>query len=548
MKRIFTYITVLTLAVACENMYGPVETPVAPDTAQDIAITVNETGDETVKFTLAPAGEASYYSYLVEKADAASELDPEALYKVSYKDVAQGTFKYTADAKSQTVEVGGLESNSTYQIYAVAGSLMGIPGKVATVSFKTSDTVSPVLSNFGEYEGAEGETGVGLLFDEPVVRGAGDLVVKYYAMNSAEIAEGVELGQVTVPAENVVIEDAVVYVAVPELPAGAFYALDYPEGAFADVSGNKVAALTSKVYFGEETEYEPYYAGVGNRYPAVEWGFEGMPEGVSDWTAPIVLTPTSEYGLGYVYEETLSLVYLEESAGKMTTFELVYGEHYGVSGGKVVVYLPEEPAKGATVVLSIPGKSFEDYYGNVNEEWNAEAKSLYDMTVPFENVVGTYAMTQVSAFDGQPYNSLMVIEESDNAVYGNVMFTTYESIPCNVAPIYAVYDPAKGTLTMESQQVFASDEDGYYAFVSCTVSSSGSVGIGTDPVVFTVVEPNVIAGPNYYYGVLILNQSLSPTGFYDVYYKCAAQLYAESPAPASATAPRFYALDAKVSR
>ena len=546
MKRIFTYITVLTLAVACENMYGPVETPVAPDTAQDIAITVNETGDETVKFTLAPAGEASYYSYLVEKADAASEIDPEALYKVGYKDVAQGTFKYTADAKSQTVEVGGLESNSTYQIYAVAGSLMGIPGKVTTVSFKTSDTVSPALSDYAEYEGAEGETGVALIFDEPVVRGTGDLVVKYYAMNSAEIAEGVELGQVTVPAENVVVEDEVVYVAVPELPAGAFYALNYSEGAFADVSGNKVAALTSKVFFGEETEYEPYYAGVGNRYPTVEWGFEGMPEGISDWTAPIVLTPTSDYGLGYAYKENLSLVYIE--TGKTTSYELVYNEHYGVSGGKIVVYLPEEPAKGATVALTVPGEAFEDYYGNMNEEWTASAKSLYDMSVPFENVVGTYVMTQVSAFDGKPCTSKMVIEESDDAVYGNVMFTTYESMPCNVAPIYAVYDPAKGTLTMESQQVFASDEDGYYAFVSATVSSSGSVGIGTAPVVFTVVEPNVIAGPNYYYGVLILNQTLAPTDFYDVYYKCAAQLDTESSAPASVATPRVYALDTKVSR
>lgn len=546
MKRIFTYITVLTLAVACENMYGPVETPVAPDTAQDIAITVNETGDETVKFTLAPAGEASYYSYLVEKADAASEIDPETLYKVGYKDVAQGTFKYAADATSQTVEVAGLESNSTYQIYAVAGSLMGIPGKVTTVSFKTSDTVSPVLSDYTEYEGAEGETGVALVFDEPVVRGTGDLVVKYYAMNSAEIAEGVELGQVTVPAENVVVEDEIVYVAVPELSAGAFYALDYPEGAFADVSGNKVAALTSKVYFGEETEYEPYYAGVGNRYPTVEWSFEGMPEGISDWTAPIVLTPTSDYGLGSVYEENLSLVYVE--TGKTTSYELVYNKHYGVSGGKIIVYLPEEPAKGATVALTVPGEAFGDYYGNMNEEWTASAKSLYDMSVPFENVVGNYVMTQVSAFDGKPYTSKMVIEESDNPVYGNVMFTTYESMPCNEAPIYAVYDPETGTLTMESQQVFASDEEGYYVFISATVSSSGSVGIGTAPVVFTVAEPNVITGPNYYYGVLILNQDQEPTSFYDVYYKCAAQLDTESSAPASVAAPRVYALDTKVSR
>lgn len=111
-----------------------------------------------------------------------------------------------------------------------------------------------------------------------------------------------------------------------------------------------------------------------------------------------------------------------------------------------------------------------------------------------------------------------------------------------------MYDPEKGTLTMESQQVFASDEEGYYAFISATVSSSGSVGIGTAPVVFTVAEPNVITGPNYYYGVLILNQAQEPTGFYDVYYKCAAQLDTESSAPASVAAPRVYALDTKVSR
>lgn len=536
----------LTLAVACsDELYGPEETPLTPDTAGSVEIAFSEVTDNSFKVTVTPSGNVSYYSYLVDASDAAVELDPETLYKVGYTSVAQGTVKYTSEAPSYTFTVEA-DPNATYQVYAVAGSAMGIPGEVATASIKTSDTVSPVLADFGEFEGADGETGVGLIFDEPVVRGTGDLVVKYYAMNSAEIADGVEVGQCTVPAENVVVDDNVVYVVAPELPAGAFYALDYPEGAFADVCGNKVAALTSKVYFGEATGYEPYYAGVGNRYPTVEWGFEGMPEGISDWTAPIVLTPTGDYPIGYAYREPFSLVYLEEGKGKATAFELVYGTDYGVSGGKVVVFLPEEPAKGATVALEVPAEAFEDYYGNMNEAWTAEAKSLYDMTVPFENVVGTYVMTEVSAFDGVAYPSKMVIEKSDNPVYGNVMFTTYGDIPCNVAPIYAVYDPAKGTLTMESQQVFATDGESYYAFISCTVSSSGSVGIGTAPVVFTVTGPNTIAGPNYYYGVLVLNSSLSPVSFYDVYYQCAAQLDTEASAPSSVAAPRFYALDSKV--
>ena len=60
MKRIFAYITMLTLAVACETMYGPVETPIAPDSAAGVEITVADVTDDSFTVTITPAGEASY--------------------------------------------------------------------------------------------------------------------------------------------------------------------------------------------------------------------------------------------------------------------------------------------------------------------------------------------------------------------------------------------------------------------------------------------------------------------------------------------------------
>ena len=352
----------LALAVSCETMYGPVQTPIASDEkkADGVEITVTEAKDESVIFTLAPKAESAYYSYMVHQANEAVEVDAQSLYSGAYKGkagvVKTGSFKWTAETAVSTVAVNGLNPNTTYQIYAVAATPMGFVGQVANASFKTSDIVAP---EFLDYEAEDNV--VTLTFSEVVVRGAGALTAGVYAMNSAEIETGVAVGSVTVAEENIVVEGNTVTVTVANLPAGAFYGLNFPEGAFKDPSNNKAAALESAVAYGQDTEWEPDYNGVGGRNATQDWVFEDLPEGLTDWTAPIVLTPTSEYGLGYIYKEDLQATY-QEGTSKTVAFILAYGTGYGLMGETLVAQLPEEPAKGATVAISVPAEAFEDYY------------------------------------------------------------------------------------------------------------------------------------------------------------------------------------------
>lgn len=88
--------TMLAMAVACSELYGPEPTPIAPDTAAGVEITVSEVKDSSFKVTVTPSGEASYYSWLVDESPKAAALDSSALYSVSYESLVQGTAKWTA--------------------------------------------------------------------------------------------------------------------------------------------------------------------------------------------------------------------------------------------------------------------------------------------------------------------------------------------------------------------------------------------------------------------------------------------------------------------
>ena len=138
MKKIFTYLAVAALvAVACDDMYGPVETPTAPDKAGSVEIQIDTLGDDTLAFTLSPVGEASYFSYFVAQGKA-KPVDSTAVYQCTYDGLLKGTFKAAKDSVA-TLALGELAPNTPYTIYAVAGSPQGIAGSVAVKEVVTTD-------------------------------------------------------------------------------------------------------------------------------------------------------------------------------------------------------------------------------------------------------------------------------------------------------------------------------------------------------------------------------------------------------------------------
>lgn len=536
------------MAVACETMYGPVEKSIAPDSAGSIAITVDKVGDNDVTFTLTPSAECSYYSYLVEVGDKKRAVEPASVYNGAYAGdaVKVGTVKWTKDKPSQTITIEKLPNSTQFQIYAVVGSPMGVVGEVVNTSFSTSDTVAPVLAE--EYESADSV--LTITFSEPVKKGTGDLTVGVYAMNSAEITAGQSIATLTVDIPSVKIEENVVTVTVKGLPKGAFYALNYPEGAFEDMAGNKAAALNSSVTFGQETEWEPVYVGVGGRNTLTTWGFEDLPKGIMDPNAAIALVPNSQYGLGYIYEDPFTLQFVEP--GKTTSYKLDYEVGYGLTPtGGIVFALPEAPAPGTIIQLTVPAEAFEDYYGNMNEEWEGVSQMAYDMSLPFEDVCGTFVLTHRSAFTGQYTQGLAILEKSDDPFKGNVMFTAFDSYKCD-ANIYGAYDPITKTLTFNSLQPFkivtidSQGTKGMLMFASGLVQGS-SPKVGTDPVVFYLDENNLIDRVNYYYAVVIADLTGKPLDFYDFYTTCVATPYVpESASLQEKPNLNFYPLESKV--
>lgn len=487
----------LALAVSCETMYGPVQTPIASDEkkADGVEITVTEAKDESVIFTLAPKAESAYYSYMVHQANEAVEVDAQSLYSGAYKGkagvVKTGSFKWTAETAVSTVAVNGLNPNTTYQIYAVAATPMGFVGQVANASFKTSDTVAPELV---DYEAEDNV--VTLIFNESVVRGEGALTAGIYAMNSAEIETGVAVGSVTVAEENIVVAGNNVTVTVADLPAGAFYALNYPEGAFKDASNNLVAALTSSVVYGQETDWEPEYEGVGGQNALKPFKLGLIDEDMYyDAEAPVyLLSFDSEYEYGYTYSDKGATA-TYKIGGKTTTYNLTPGSDfdYVAKYQGVLLPLPTSGDKGNVVTLSIEAGVFEDYFGNLNEAWTEQL--LYSYGYTLDDIVGDY---NVVAYQNQKgyIQSGVAIAASDNEEKGNVMFTSFMGLPC-LKPIYGNFNVDTGKLNVPYYQAFYATSSSIAIFYTYNNKS----------VNFSMTESGVISSPDDYFGYVVADAS-----------------------------------------
>lgn len=442
---------IIAMAASCSELYGPEPASLAPDTAAGVEITISDVKDSSFTVTVKPSGEASYYSYLVDQSDAPSELDPEALYGVDYTSVAQGTVKWTAEASSYTFTVDAVQ-NTTYQVYAVVGSLQGNVGEIAVKSVTTGDSWKP---NFVDYETAD--TTVVLAFDEDVYA-KGDVTVRYFKRWTAEndIMNDIEAGSIKVAASEIISEDGFAMFSVEGIPAGAYYTVAWGEGAFEDASGNKIAAMESGFYTTEEGSLAPY--GLYGRAPFVSFDVTPIEaESFAEYTDPFVTGFETENAVmkGSAVEGAVATaVYVLGS--KTVSLELEYGKDYAFYQGYCLVYLPEEPNRGAVVTVTVPAGTFVDEWGNSSNEFTHSA--VYSYGYSLDNVIGDWEFTGVSAFDGSAVPGTMTIAASDDEESGNVMITSFMGIPC-MAPVYATFDIHAGSLSVYGYQAFYQEVD-----------------------------------------------------------------------------------------
>ena len=515
MKRIFTYMTMLAMAAACTELYGPEPTPLTPDTAAGVEITVSEVADNGFTVTVTPSGEASYYSWLVDESPVAEEVDAETLYGVGYTSVAQGTSKWTSEEPSTTFKVTGVKANTTYQIYAVAGSKMGIAGTVASKSVLTTDTVAPAYANASTEANV-----VTFTFTEAVK--ATDLVagikVAYYAPYSSAFKKtAAAAGEVTVPASGVVVSGNEATITVPDLPTGCYWTISIPEGAFVDAVGQKLPAYASAYVMSEDGK--PVAKGFAGSVDYVELPMLGELElaSFSDWTKPFVIPMEPTYApAGYSSKYFVKVTY--ESPNKVIEHTLTSGVHYGISEAGFVVYLPEQPAYGADVTISVPTGAFYDIYGNDCEAW--ETTLIHSFGYTLDDVLGTYEGVSDSYFYGEDVLKLTVAE-SDNEEYGNIMLTSYMGIKCQ-SPIYGDFNFDSGVLRLYDGQLFYTHAE-YGRFIFAVNNE--------DYVDLKVLESGTISSPSVWFGAYLYDMN----GWYDVYTDVALERV-ETPAATAAVA------------
>lgn len=513
MKKILTYLSIAAIFSACE-LYGPTEDPTTPVYSDGIEITVNSVEDNAATFTLTPKGESTYYSYLVDQSDAAEKLDSSKVLSVSYKSVAQGTVKWSEN-KSKSISVSGLQANSSYVIYAVAGSATGIPSAVVTATFKTSDKESPVIDADAS---VPGDSEVTLAFSEDVVKGVGDITIKYYALYSSAIDEGKPLGIVRGQVKEV--KGSTATVTFTGVPDGAFYSVDVAAGAFKDLVGNPSVAIESTLYYDNE-EGDIVASNVcGRRSPKNFTLGKADQVLLSDWENEAL---TADFGSSNPFATLNSKAEVSMSyvlGSKTTTFALTAGQEFGYSSnsGKVLFLLPEEPERGSQVVVNVPAQTFVDLYGNVNDPWTATVVYAFDYTA--ETVLGTYKVSYSTCFNnGDDLSGTDVIVVSDNAEKGNIMFTSLFGMQLP-KPVYATFEPQLGEISIPSGQAMFQIKDKednvYTACIYCGAVSNGSLSPSTDPVVFSMTSANTIEN-TYYFGIVLFNAEGKYAGWYDAY-------------------------------
>jgi large repetitive protein len=142
----------------------------------------------------------------------------------------------TNDAKAMTANLTSLVSGSEYTVYLVAENLMGnMQSTITDLDFTTLDVTAPTANNNREVKVSNVTVGVKLDFNERVVAGTGDLLIKQQD-NNATVR--------TVAAADVEImkpEGSLVWVMTASfegLPSSVGYYVIIPDGFVKDVAGN----------------------------------------------------------------------------------------------------------------------------------------------------------------------------------------------------------------------------------------------------------------------------------------------------------------------
>lgn len=421
-----------------------------------VSVAIVNTADSSFTFTVTPGDGTQFYNFLVDQNDEPQldEVDASTLLRGGYGNTAN--VREVAKEASVTIK-NPAEPNTTYQVYAVAVTDKGVVGTVAVASVKTTDTGAPQLDE-DSFEADPAAGSVAFDFNQVVTRGAGAVNGVYYKEWDWE-------NPVTIPSEDIsVMISGSTVMFTAKVPAGAYTAFSWEEGAFVDDAGNKSGSFVS--YFDEE-EIEFVGAWVHKAKEAFEISDTCVTAPTNaifgDWEA-FQGELTFEFPIfrddELVEAGDLCVTYTNEA--RTATYKLA-ADDWSIAENKLTFKLPYATENGDIVTLQIAEGAFTDVYGNPNAEFTSETSWKYSTFQPTkEDVLGTFAY-YVTLSNGATYNlSSFTISEytGDDAEEGDVTISGLY-LGENALDISGYYDlEAAKFYIFDSQKIGTYEENG----------------------------------------------------------------------------------------
>lgn len=371
-----------------------------------VTITVTETTDSTFTFSV-KAPNAAYYSVLVDESAEVAELDATSLYKGAYSSLYNKVVSASGENATFTYNMRSANGkplclpNTTYQIYAVAGNDKGVIGEVAVQAVTTTDALAPRPT---QYVYDEEEKVMYVLFSESIARGEGAVTAvtyKYMDLVSGVIAPE-EVADI-----KVVVSGNEIAIAVPNTPAGAFVAFSWEAGAFVDAVGQPCNALSSGFSTTAGDFVGLYGQNATTTFAITDANITAPEHGsvIENWETFMgtITLDYNVYPVSSMAENAFSVTYTGAKSVKTITLD---SERWAVNNNMIYFVLPEAPAPGDIVTVSIAEGVVTDAYGNSNEAFTSTEAwwKMFDFTATEDMVLGSFNGAGVSAYDGVAYS------------------------------------------------------------------------------------------------------------------------------------------------
>ena len=568
-KILFTILAAAAMSAACTKFVE--DTAPTYDAAPKPEVTGTVVSDTEITVTITAGEGSNFWGYAVLTGTPGASADKLVAngYAKDAAVVLQGEdklpqaaqMKYSEETKTVTLELTGLTPYTDYTVYAAAVTEMGVVSEVAELTLKTTDGTAPVVTDFDFSEDEEILT-FAIAFNDPVqLTGNGTATAWFYGENYYDESGMLILyKEVAIPTDHIAASGKNLIVSVPasEYIPGAYVAITYS----ADIVKNGADAVnaayeTHLIGYGEEGIEKK---GIFGYYDYANWDFslvdpatlpdeeegsgdmegedeeeeeEKVPVYFGDWTKLIMTVySTSEYDLADTTGDDEITIISTEANGRTVSYT---ASKYGVlTANTAGIMLSEAPAYGSTISFTVAEGSFCDIFGNVNNEFKAEDEYYRSYGYTLNDILGSYTIQAVSAFDKSLITKSMVIEASDDPEAGDFMITSFADIPCSIAPIYGSFDTDSGSIDIYGDQTFY----GYIDDADTPEDESDDVQVAYvfytyeyEWLNLTMSESGVIAGPNDMFGVVIANNGqLSGWGYLFADFEATK---VESPAPAA---------------